>query len=143
MKLRLKRHGADAEKDEANLLLKQIDEQLAHLDPEDKEDKKRMKSLEKDQRVLNERIAHADALMKEIGGQLTAEEAKNLILKKLYDTMQKEMLRYLNAEKRAVISLFENLHIKYARSLEALTASNDTARSDMNLFLAQLGYVGV
>ena len=71
LRLGLKRQGADAEKRESTLLLKQIDRQLAGLDPNDKDDKKRISALSRDQKALQDRLYQADALMTEIGGQLS------------------------------------------------------------------------
>ena len=58
---------------------------LALLDPSNKTDKKKINALNRDKAVLEERIANADAVLEAIGGQLTDDEAKHLILKKLYD----------------------------------------------------------
>jgi len=141
IKLSLKRHGAEAEKHETNLLLKQIASQLADLDSKNKEDKKRIKSLERDQKVLRERISRADAVMNEIGGQLGAQQAKNLILKKLYDVMQKEMVRYLNAEKSKTVHILDNLNDKYFVSLETLKRNQTNNESTFKDFIDQLGYL--
>lgn len=140
MKLSLKRHGADGEKQEATLLLKQIGAQLALLDPENKEDKKRINVLNRDQKSLQERIDHSDAMMSEIGGQLTAEDAKDLILKKLYDTMERQMLRYLNNERRNLTDIFENLHSKYSESIDALEKEQAEILSVLDGQLTELGY---
>jgi type I restriction enzyme M protein len=141
-KLNVKRHGADAEKQEANLLLKQLAAQIPALDPESKDDKKRIKALKKDQKVLEERISHADLLLKEIGGQLTADEAKNLILKKLYDAMRREMSRYLNTERRTLTSSSEQLWDKYAISLSDLRDSASASQKMLDCQLRELRYYG-
>nr|WP_319776871.1 hypothetical protein [uncultured Sphaerochaeta sp.] len=55
---------------------------MAELDAGKKADKKKITALEKDKATLQTRIAWADDLVAEIGGQLTDKEAKRLILKK-------------------------------------------------------------
>jgi len=141
MKLSLKRLGAVGEKQEATLLLKQINSQMAGLDANDKEEKKRINVLKRDQKALQERLGHADALMAEIGGQLTPAEAKDLILKKLYDAMQQEMLRYLNAEKRAVVAILDKLYDKYFLPFEKLKEKQANTDSTLSDFLNGLGYL--
>ena len=56
-----------------------------NLDPDNKDDKKKIAALNKDKAALEARLAKTDALLTAIGGQLTEEEARRLILKKLYD----------------------------------------------------------
>ena len=47
--------------------------------------KKKINDLHKDKAALELRLARIDSVLKDIGGQLTAEQAKQLILKKLSD----------------------------------------------------------
>ena len=130
-KLQLKRLGGDEFKAESQQLLRQVDAQLAALDESKKEDKKKITALQKDKAALQARIAKTDALLASIGGQLTEAEAKTLILKKLYDLANQELNRYLNAEKRRLIQVVENLWDKYAvssRALESRTNRNPRRR---------------
>ena len=69
-----------------------------------KDDKKKIAALNKDKAALQARLAKTDAILAAIGGQLTEEEARRLILKKLYDLATSELNRYLNAEKRGLIA---------------------------------------
>ncbi|MEZ4950643.1 MAG: hypothetical protein R2784_14845 [Saprospiraceae bacterium] len=48
-------------------------------------------------------------LVEAIGQPINDEEAQALILKKHHDTMQEQLERYLNREKRALVSLVEKL----------------------------------
>jgi type I restriction enzyme M protein len=111
------------------------------LDESKKEDKKQIATLEKDQATLEARLAKTDALFATIGGKLTDEEAKTLILKKLHDLATHELNRYLNAAKRQLIQAVENLWDKYAVSSRALEAERTATLSALDGFLHGLGYL--
>jgi type I restriction enzyme M protein len=140
-KLQLKRLGADEFKADSKRLLCQVDTRLAGLDENKKDDKKKINALEKDKATLQARIARTNALLLSIGGQLTEAEAKTLILKKLYDIAYEELARYLNAEKRRLFAVVENLWDKYAVSSQRLEADRDDALRELNAFLKGLSYV--
>ena len=59
-------------------------------------------------------MARTDAVLEAIGGQISQADARRLILKKIYDIAHAELDRYLNAEKRALVRVVENLWEKYA-----------------------------
>ena len=86
-------------------------------------------------------MAKTDALVASIGGQLTEAEAKTLILKKLYDLANQEPNRYLNAEKRRLIQVVENLWDKYAVSSRALEYERTETLKTLDGFLSGLGYL--
>jgi len=141
LKLELKRLGAEGFTDENRELIRQVDKQIAELDAGKKTDKKKITTLQKDKAALQARIARTDALLTEIGGQLTIEDAKRLILKKLYDISSRELERYLSAEKRALIQGVENLWNKYATSSQKLEQQRETTLGELNGFLTGLGYL--
>jgi len=140
-KLLLKRLGGDDFKAESQELIEQIETRLADLDPKDKADKKKITALKKDKIALEARIARTDAIMTEIGGQLTAAQARELILKKIYDIARAELDRYLNAEKRALVHGVENLWGKYAVANDALEAARVETMDSLSSFLRGLEYV--
>jgi type I restriction enzyme M protein len=76
-----------------------------------------------------------------IGGQLTMEEAKELILQKLYDWVREQLTRYLNGSKRSLIALVEKLWDKYAVSSQKLEAEREETLAELNEFLSKLGYL--
>ena len=76
-----------------------------------------------------------------IDGQMSEEEAKLLILKKLYDLATSELHRYLNAEKRALVSIVENLWDKYAVSSRLLESEREKTLTELNGFLTGLGHL--
>lgn len=142
LKLRLKRIGGDEAKAETNGLIAQATAAMAGLKPDVKEEKKILTALEKDQAALKQRLARIDDLLKAIGGQLTEQDAKRLILKKLHDLANKELLRYLNAEKRALLAIVENLWDKYVVSSQTLEAERERTLDALNGYLNGLGYFG-
>ncbi|GAA5135114.1 N-6 DNA methylase [Prosthecobacter algae] len=141
LKLQLKRLGAVDFKAESQQLLRQVQAKIATLDETKKEEKKQITALEKDQAALIARLAKTDALFASIGGQLTDEEAKTLILKKLHDLATHELNRYLNAAKRHLIQSVENLWDKYAVSSRALEADRTSTLLSLDGFLNGLGYL--
>jgi type I restriction enzyme M protein len=141
LKLQLKRLGGDEFKAENLQLLTQVDAQLATLNADNKQEKKMITALEKDKVALKARIAKTDSLLSKIGGQLTEEEARTLILQKLYDLVNDELNRYLNAEKRRLVHGVENLWDKYAVSSNTLESNRADTLNTLNDFLAGLGYL--
>ena len=140
LKLQLKRLGSQDYNSETRSLIQQVDAQLAELDPENKADQKKITALNNDKKALAKRIAHADALLARIGGQLSEEKARELILAKLYDIVHAELERYLNAEKRSLVLGIENLWEKYAVSSRELEAERDATLKTLDGYLQGLGY---
>lgn len=140
-KILLKRQGADDVKAESQQLIATIKDQLANLSETKKDEKKQITALRKDQTALTARVQRSDALLAEIGGQLTDEQAKTLILKKLHDLATAELHRYLNAEKRQLIAALENLWNKYAVSSQALEDERRKTLKTLGEFMAGLGYL--
>lgn len=142
LKLQLKRLGGEEFKADNREMLRQVNAQLADLDGKKKEDKKKITPLNRDKTVLEERLAKTDGILAAIGGRLTDEQARRLILKKLYDLARNELNRYLNAEKRGLIQIVENLWDKYAVSSRELEAERTETLAVLDDFLKGLGYLG-
>lgn len=142
LKLTLKRIGGEEAKAETRELIGQVTALLVGLSPQVKEEKKKITALTKDKTALELRLSRIDGVLVAIGGQMSEEEAKRLILKKLYDLANRELLRYLNAEKRALLGIVENLWDKYAVSSQVLEADREKTLAALNGFLAGLGYLG-
>lgn len=141
-KLQLKRLGGDEFKAESKELIRQVDTQLAKLVSSNKEDKKKITALNKDKATLTERLARTDGILGVIGGQLSEAEARTLILKKLYDLANTELNRYLNAEKRGLIHVVENLWDKYAVPSRELESERTETLKTLDGYLKGLGYLG-
>ena len=67
--------------------------------------------------------------------------ARRLILKKIYDIARAELDRYLNAEKRRLIAVVENLWAKYAVSSRQLEDARSETLKSLESFLEGLKYV--
>lgn len=140
-KLQLKRLGADDFTAETKELLAQVDARLTVLDPARKDDKKKIAALQVDKTTLVGRLARLNDLLAAIGGKLTDDAAKALILKKLYDLAGDDLNRYLNAEKRVLTAEIENLWDKYAVSGRVLQSDRSDSLGLLNGFLTALGYL--
>lgn len=140
-KLELKRQGADEVKAESQEMLATVNAQLSTLSDTKKDEKKQITALRKDQATLKARMAQADQLLAAIGGVLTDEQAKTLILKKLHDLATAELHRYLNAEKRQLMAALENLWSKYAVSSKALEEERSQTLKTLDALMAGLGYL--
>lgn len=71
---------------------------------------------------------------------LTEEETRALLLERFYKIDEEQLDRYLNAEKKEVIKIFENLWDKYRVPLTDLRQERDKEVSKLDEFLDKLGY---
>ena len=122
------------------MLVAQADARLAGLDPNKKADKKTVAALDKDKKALNARLVQIDAVLKVINGQISEADARRLILKKIYDVARAELDRYLNAEKRVLARVVENLWEKYAVSVDSMNDDRAVTLEALDAFLYGLGY---
>ena len=141
-KLQLKRLGGEEFKAESQELIRQVDTQLSNLNNANKDDKKKITALNRDKATLKKRLAKTDGILAVIGGLLTEEDARRLILKKLYDIGHQELNCYLNAEKRELVQMVENLWDKYAVSSRELESERNETLKELDGFLSGLGYLG-
>jgi type I restriction enzyme M protein len=72
---------------------------------------------------------------------ITTDEAQNLILKKHFDIINNQLQRYLNAEKRALVSAYENLFDKYFLSADSIEEDRNNTMKELNDFLTALNYL--
>jgi type I restriction enzyme M protein len=106
-----------------------------------KEITKGYNALLKDKGIIQAKLNKLDNLLEEIGGIITTEQAQMLILKKHFDIINNQLQRYLNAEKRTLISAYENLFDKYYTSAQSIEQSLNKTMNELNDFLAQLNYL--
>jgi type I restriction enzyme M protein len=102
---------------------------------------KRRKALAEDVATLKAAIARFHELVKEIGGVINMEEARELILQKHHDLIATCLQRYVQAEERALFSIFENLFSKYSSSSKTLEDTRQSTLAELQGFLFKLGYV--
>jgi type I restriction enzyme M protein len=95
----------------------------------------------KDKVLLTTYINKLNQQLADIGGVISLEEAKSLILKKHFDLINTQLNRYVDNEQRAVIAAVENLFDKYAVSAKQLENSRNTIMEKVNQFLTDLKYL--
>ena len=148
-KIEYKMYGVDdAKEDIKNLLAhtqKRIEELEAQGEPEAKKEKaaysKTLKALQADSVKMKEKLKGLDAFLESIGGIITPEECKTLILQKHNSLVQQELLKYLNAEKRDLIAGIEKLWDKYKVTSQNLENKRKDSLDKLNQFLTDLKYL--
>ena len=80
-------------------------------------------------------------LMEQIGGRITEEESRELILQKHYDLVTGQLERYVQGEERVLYGIFETLFVKYAKSGQELDADRQATLAMLQGFLGRLGYL--
>src|SRR5690606_35243279 len=138
IKIDLKRFGIDEKKAEYQNLIDTVDKELAEL-PES--DTRKRNALNRDKTTLQNKINSLQSLFDSIGGLITREEAKELILLKHNDLISEQLLRYMNAEKRIVINFFENLFEKYSLGVNNIEDLRQGSLSTLNHYLNSLSYL--
>lgn len=147
-KINIKCYGIEDEKEELAGILKAKQEEVKKLDSnlpsEKKELTKRKTAIKKcvdSISGIQKRMAGLEAFLAGIGGIITDEEAKSLILQKHNNLIQQELLKYLNAEKRKLIAGIEKLWDKYAVSAQQLENDRSETLNELNEFLTELNYL--
>ncbi len=108
---------------------------------QDKEAKAKAKRLRNDIAILERRIETIQRLTDSIGGVITELEAKALILQKHHDLVAEQLNRYLSAEKRDLLGVFESLYEKYSQAANVIEAERQKTLSDLGNFLQSLTYI--
>jgi len=101
---------------------------------------KKRKALAEDVATLKANIASFYALIQEIGGVITTEEARELIFQKHHDLVASCLQRYVQAEEQALFDIFENLFVKYSSSAQTLEDARQSTLDELQGFLSKLGY---
>lgn len=144
IKIGLKKFGPEEETWDARRLKEQAEKELAALEAEpeqDKEKKAKAKRLRGDIATLDRRVQAIERLSDSIGGVITEQEAKDLILKKHHDLVAEQLGRYLNAEKQAVLRVFEHLWEKYAVAGITIEDRHRQSLAELTSFMKKLSYL--
>jgi type I restriction enzyme M protein len=147
-KIQFKMYGIEDEREELiNLLThnkKLIKDMETEGEPKEKKQKivynKTLEALKTDNAKIEHRLAGLDNYLKDIGGGITTEECKTLILQKHSNLIQLELMKYLNIEKRKLIAGIEKLWNKYAVSSQILETERELILNKLNTFLTDLKY---
>jgi type I restriction enzyme M protein len=148
-KIEFKMFGVDDKKVELQTLLKQNQKLLAKVTATPESEKvalrrnrtKLINDLTGDNRKIEAKLSGLDEFLVSIGGIITTEECKRLILQKHNRLVRLELGKYLNHEKRKMIGGVEKLWDKYAVSTERLESERAATLSKLNGFLTELNYL--
>lgn len=147
-KIKIKCYGIEDEKEELRGMLFGKQKELSNLQVTDPTGKKEIakkvrliKKCTESITVLEDRMAGLETYLADIGGIITNEEAKTLILQKHNNLVELELLKYLNAEKRKLIAGIEKLWNKYAVSSQELESERTETMNELNGFLTELNYL--
>jgi len=99
---------------------------------------KELKNQNKELKLINQNLENKVTQKR---NALTEQEAKELLLEKFYETMKQYLEKYLNAEKKNLTKIFENLWDKYKVSLNDLKTQRDLEVKKLEEFLEKLGYM--
>lgn len=113
--------------------MKSLEKTLSDIETKEKELKAVKKTLKGKEKELGQKIEAKRE-------SFTETEARELILKKLHDVIAEEMHRYLNAEKKKIVGIFEKLWDKYRVSMAEITKERDEAAGRLDDFLKKIGY---
>jgi type I restriction enzyme M protein len=102
-----------------------------------KQKEKKLKEVNKQLKDKEKEIENKTIQKRE---SLCEQEVKELLLKKFYELIDTQLEKYLNAEKKEIIKIFENLWDKYKVSLIELTEERDAEVKKLDEFLERLGY---
>jgi type I restriction enzyme M protein len=115
------------------IILREAEKAAAEKDKEKEKYQKQVDFLQAKKGIVAELIAA-------IGEPITPEHARDLILQKHHNFMQEQLERYLNREKRELVSLVEKLWDKYAVSRNELETERGLVLNKLNDFLTALKY---
>jgi len=114
--------------------LKKLEKTLKDIEIKEKE----LKGIKK---ILKEKEKEIEQKIEAKRESFTEKEARELILKKLHDVIAEELHRYLNAEKKRIIGIFEKFWEKYRVSMAEITKERDKVAIRLNDFLKRLDYL--
>lgn len=120
--------------------LSRIAEQIADIDKR----LSRHEELASELKTLKANIRQVekkrDELVEAAREKITKEEAKELILERLYRLLVQKYSDYLRQYQRTFIAAVENLWDKYAVTAKQILTQRDNAARKLNAFLEELGY---
>lgn len=106
-----------------------------------KDIKKQNKALHEVLSIIDARICAIHSLFSKMGGQVTEDECREMILRKHHIIISTEMSHYLGSEQRSLITSFERLYDKYAVSAKQIAEARDSALKSLNDALVALQYI--
>jgi type I restriction enzyme M protein len=102
----------------------------------------REKALKKLRKALKDKEKAIEDRIKGKRADLTVEEAKELLLEMFYLQIKKQLEKYLNAEKKELVNIFEKLWDKYRVPLVLLKEEREEEVQERDELLTNLRYFG-
>lgn len=96
--------------------------------------------LKRCKKVIKEIKDKKQNLVETAREQITAEEAKELILKRWQSVLHQTINGYLQTHSRHLLQAIENLHNKYTTPLHSIISEREKENSLLSNFLIELGY---
>lgn len=147
-KIKIKCYGIEDEEEELRSMLegkyKVLSALKIDIPDERKEKTKRTNAIKKCNETINRienRMKELNEFLANIGGIITEDESKTLILQKHNNLVQMELIKYLKAEKRKLIAGIEKLWDKYSASSQQLELERAQTLSELNEMLKELKYL--
>ena len=147
-KIEFKMYGVEDAKVELQKLLSENKTLLAEIDtiePSEKVALKRNRTrltneITADSLKIQSKLAGLDQFLASIGGVITPEECKELILQKHNSLVRQELCKYLDAEKRKIVGGIEKLWDKYAVASSELERVRMKTFTELEVTLKALNY---
>lgn len=102
---------------------------------------KKYAQLQNEIEKICEIVAGYKRMMLEVGGQISEEETKQLVLKKHYAIIAGHLDRYIESERRAIISACEHLWDKYSVSANDIAKQHERQMKELSETLRRLKYI--
>lgn len=100
-----------------------------------------IRKANKDIDMLRERIARYKDYYRQMGGIISTDDCRTLILRKHFDLIHHEMLRYFNAELKNMTTNYIHLFDKYFVTAEQLEKSRADSLEELRSMLTSLKYL--
>ena len=146
-KLLLKRYGLEEVTADLNARLKQVQKEVEAWEAkpggdakEEKARKSEVNKLGKEVKALEGQRERAEGLFGQVGGVLTEVEARDLVLKKHYEMVYSQLMRYVKAETSIILSSQETLWTKYHKSSQHLEEALSETHKQLWGFMVKLNY---
>lgn len=136
----IKRYGADETALDYQQRVDNLSSKKIELLAENQKSKKKIKDIETAIEKLQGLKEKLKETLEEIGGVITADECKELILEKHHSLILAQLDRYVSTERRKLIAMYENLFGKYGTSAPVIEQNRATTFNQLNKMLKKLNY---
>lgn len=136
----IKRNGVEDTAQDYQQRIDELVSKKAELETESQKSKKKVKDAEAAIAKLQSMKDSLQETLEKMGGVITADECKELILEKHHSLILAQLDRYVSAELRKLVSMYENLFEKYGKSAPVLEQQRAETFDQLNEMLKKLNY---